>query len=73
MPADFFNWMSLAIAAAALIVGILGLRSPKVRKLLGLKVRKSKRVEINATDKTEADINVDRSEDVKISIGSKHD
>ena len=69
MPEWFFDWSGWIFALAAVVVGILALRMPAVRKKLGLNVTKSKDVKIKATDKTTADINVKKSKDVNIRIG----
>jgi len=65
----FFDYWGAVVGLATIILGALALRSPKVRKKLGLTVRGSQGVEIGATDKTEAEIDIDRSQDVKVKIG----
>ncbi|WP_081532702.1 hypothetical protein [Rhodovulum sp. P5] len=59
----------IALAAATLIATVLGLRYPAVRRRLGLKIHRSDRVDVAATDKSETDIRIGRSKDVKVRIG----
>lgn len=40
MPEWFFDWGGLALALAAVVVGVLALRMPAVRKKTGAKCQK---------------------------------
>lgn len=78
MEDRFFEWANFGfgvvgnlIALAAVVVGIIALRSPTVRKKLGINVKNSRNVKLAATDETEANIQVEKSSDVDISVGNK--
>lgn len=69
MPESGMDWIVTVGVIAAIVSAFFALRSPMVRRKLGLKVLRSSRVDISATDATEADVSVKRSEDVSIKLG----
>ncbi len=69
----FFKWWGAIAALISILLAALALRTPVVRKNLGLKIRRSHSVDVVATDATKADIDVRRSQDVRIKIRGGQD
>ena len=69
MPDSAMDWIVVIGVIAGIVAAWAALRSPSVRRKLGLKIAGSQRVDFTATPKTEADVSVKKSEDVSIKIG----
>jgi len=78
MENNFFEWADFGIgvvgnliALVAVIVAIIALKTPAIRKKLGIKVKNARNVKLAATDQSEANIEVEKSSDVEISVGGQ--
>lgn len=69
MPQTTMDYWVIAGVVIAGVTLVAALRSPKIRKKLGLNVTGSKRVDANISKSAEADVTVTRSEDVRVKIG----